>query len=236
MHECNKMITFDSWSISQVEHSRPGALAVRPGTGACGRPRRPRPDRCGPAGAQGGHAPAERPRAPSAASPDTYTPPAGTDETSPLSASQLDRAEGVLPAQACGDALGAPWELDRRPADPGCGAEPGEGFMQGGGLGPYAPGEWSDDTQVAVVIARVAATGADLTSRAALDAIANGFIDWLASAASDVGAQTHAVLTSVARHRGEPGVSERMRRAGLPQGLRRAQHRERRSCATASSA
>ena len=153
-----------------------------------------------------------------------------------LSASQLDRAEGVLPAQACGDALGVPWELGHRPADAGCGAEPGDGFMQGGGLGPYAPGEWSDDTQMAVVIARVAATGADLTSRTALDAIANGFIDWLASAASDVGVQTRAVLTSVARHRGEPGVSERMRRAGLPQGLRRAQHRERRSCATASSA
>ena len=29
--------------------------------------------------------------------------------------------------------------------------------MIGGGLGPYAPGEWSDDTQMAVVIAQVAA-------------------------------------------------------------------------------
>ena len=132
-----------------------------------------------------------------------------------LSASQLDRAEGVLLAQACGDALGVPWELGHRPADAGCGAEPGDGFMQGGGLGPYAPGEWSDDTQMAVVIARVAATGADLTSRTALDAIANGFIDWHASVASDVGTQTRAVLGSVARHRGEPGVSERMRRAAL---------------------
>ena len=132
-----------------------------------------------------------------------------------LSASQLDRAEGVLLAQACGDALGVPWELGHRPADAGCGAEPGDGFMQGGGLGPYAPGEWSDDTQMAVVIARVAATGADLTSRTALDAIANGFIDWHASVASDVGMQTRAVLGSVARHRGEPGVSERMRRAAL---------------------
>lgn len=132
-----------------------------------------------------------------------------------LSASQLDRAEGVLLAQACGDALGVPWELGHRPADAGCGTEPGDGFMQGGGLGPYAPGEWSDDTQMAVVIARVAATGADLTSRTALDAIANGFIDWHASVASDVGMQTRAVLGSVARHRGEPGVSERMRRAAL---------------------
>ena len=139
----------------------------------------------------------------------------GPSALSGLSDSQLDRAEGVLLAQACGDALGVPWELGHRPADPGCGSRPGEGFMQGGGLGPYAPGEWSDDTQMAVVVARVAATGVDLTSRDALDAIANGFIDWLASAASDVGVQTRAVLTSVARHRGEPGVSERMRRAAL---------------------
>ena len=74
-----------------------------------------------------------------------------------LSPSQLDRAEGVLLVQACGDALGVPWELGHSPTDSGCGAEASEGFMQGGGLGPYAPGEWSDDTQMAVIIARVAA-------------------------------------------------------------------------------
>lgn len=87
--------------------------------------------------------------------------------------------------------------------------------MQGGGLGPYAPGEWSDDTQMSVIVARVAATGADLTSRPALDAIADGFIDWYASTASDIGIQTRAILKAVAHHRGEPGVSERMRQAAL---------------------
>ena len=84
-----------------------------------------------------------------------------------LSPSQLDRAEGVLLVQACGDALGVPWELGHSPTDSGCGAEASEGFMQGGGLGPYAPGEWSDDTQMSVIVARVAATGAYLTSRPA---------------------------------------------------------------------
>ena len=132
-----------------------------------------------------------------------------------LSPSQLDRAEGVLLVQACGDALGVPWELGHSPIDSGCGAEAGEGFMQGGGLGPYAPGEWSDDTQMSVIVARVAATGADLTSRPALDAIADGFIDWYASTASDIGIQTRAILKAVAHHRGEPGVSERMRQAAL---------------------
>lgn len=133
--------------------------------------------------------------------------------TPPPSASQIDRAEGVLLTQACGDALGVPWELGHRPADGGCGSRPGEAHMQGGGLGPYSPGEWSDDTQMAVIIARVAATGADLTSRPALDAVADGFIDWYESAASDIGAQTRAVLGAVAHHRGEPDVSARMRRA-----------------------
>ena len=111
-----------------------------------------------------------------------------------LSPSQLDGAEGVLLVQACGDALGVPWELGHSPTDSGCGAEASEGFMQGGGLGPYAPGEWSDDTQMSVIVARVAATGADLTSRPALDAIADGFIDWYASTASDIGIQTRAIL------------------------------------------
>lgn len=50
--------------------------------------------------------------------------------------------------------------------------------MKGGGLGPYAPGEWSDDTQMAVCIARVAATGADVTADEALSQIAKAFVDW----------------------------------------------------------
>ena len=44
--------------------------------------------------------------------------------------------------------------------------------MKGGALGPYAPGEWSDDTHMAVCIARVAVTGADLTADPALNQIA----------------------------------------------------------------
>lgn len=135
------------------------------------------------------------------------------DHPEPPPGSPLDRAEGVLLAQPCGDALGVPWELGHEPVEPGRGAEPGAAFMQGGGLGDYAPGEWSDDTQMSVVVAQVAATGADLTSRAALDAIADGFIDWREHDASDIGVQTDAVLGAVADHRGEPGVSERMRRA-----------------------
>ena len=82
-----------------------------------------------------------------------------------LTTTQRDRAAGVLLGQACGDALGVPYEFGAPPMhdDP---------VMKGGGLGPYAPGEWSDDTQMAVCIARVAVTGADLTADPALNQIA----------------------------------------------------------------
>jgi ADP-ribosylglycohydrolase len=76
--------------------------------------------------------------------------------------------------------------------------------MLGGGLGPYAPGEWSDDTQMAICIARVAATGADLTSAPARDEIAAAFEAWHANGASDVGNQTGAVLRGAAPLAGSP--------------------------------
>lgn len=57
--------------------------------------------------------------------------------------------------------------------------------MKGGGLGPYAPGEWSDDTQMALCIAQVAATQPDLTNPDALDAIAQAFLDWRLHGATD---------------------------------------------------
>jgi ADP-ribosylglycohydrolase len=104
-------------------------------------------------------------------------------------AARADRIEGVLLGAACGDALGVPYEFGRPPA--------GEPLMRGGGLGPYAPGEWSDDTQMSVCIARVSATGADLTSPLALDDIAAGFEQWYAGGASDVGNQTRSVLGAV---------------------------------------
>lgn len=105
-----------------------------------------------------------------------------------LSTAQTDRAAGVLLGQASGDALGVPYEFAALPPPD---EQP---RMIGGGLGPYAPGEYSDDTQMAVCIAQVAATGADLTSDDALDEIAERFQGWLGRGASDVGAQTRAVL------------------------------------------
>lgn len=109
-----------------------------------------------------------------------------------LTTAQQDRACGVLLASAAGDALGAGYEFGAAPLD-------GVPRMIGGGLGDFAPGEWTDDTAQAVAIARVAATGADLRSPAALDAIAAGFADWFAGGPADVGVQTAQVLRRAGR-------------------------------------
>lgn len=117
-----------------------------------------------------------------------------------LTTEQSHRAAGVLLGQACGDALGVPYEFATPP-----GADQ-RAEMLGGGLGDYSPGEWSDDTQMAVCIARVAATGADLTSADALDAIAEAFLDWAANGASDIGNQTRAVLSTASGREGQAGA------------------------------
>lgn len=105
-----------------------------------------------------------------------------------LTTAQTDRACGVLIASAAGDALGAGYEFTYPSAD----LVPD---MIGGGLGNFAPGEWTDDTSQAMAIARVAATGADLRTPEALTQIARGFADWYAGGPADVGTQTSAVLS-----------------------------------------
>ena len=112
-----------------------------------------------------------------------------------------DRAAGTLLGAACGDALGVPYEYGSRPLA-------GEPAMLGGGLGDYAPGQWSDDTEMTCAIARVAAAGADLRTPDALDAIADGFLEWFMTGPPDVGVHTRAVLTGL---RPGPGSSARMR-------------------------
>ena len=107
-----------------------------------------------------------------------------------LDSAQIDRAVGVLLGGACGDALGAGYEFGSAPLPP-TGEAPA---MIGGGLGGFAPGEWTDDTSMAVAIAEVAATGADLRTVEALDAIARGFRRWYDDGPADIGIQTSRVL------------------------------------------
>jgi ADP-ribosyl-[dinitrogen reductase] hydrolase len=110
-----------------------------------------------------------------------------------LTPAQVDRACGTLLASAVGDALGAGYEF---------GSAPYAGWpeMIGGGLGGFDPGEWTDDTAQAVAIARVAATGADLRTAEALDAIADNFGAWFSAHPPDVGIQTAAVLRMAGPH------------------------------------
>lgn len=110
-----------------------------------------------------------------------------------LTPAQADRACGVLIAAAAADALGAGYEFAHVLPD----LVP---TMIGGGLGNFAPGEWTDDTSQAVAIARVAATGVDLRTPEALTQIAQGFADWYAGGPADVGIQTSAVLSRAGRN------------------------------------
>ena len=118
---------------------------------------------------------------------------------------RADRAAGALLGLACGDAAGVPYEFATAPYDPQRGPE-----MIGGGLGPYAPGEWSDDTQMALCIARVAASETPIDSEEGLDAIAQGFLDWMREGASDVGTQTRQVLGALQADDDGPGLGARM--------------------------
>lgn len=105
---------------------------------------------------------------------------------------QLDRARGVLLATAAGDALGAGYEFGP-PLEDGTTVS-----MTGGGTFGWAPGEWTDDTSMALAIAEVAALGADLRAASAQDVIVARWARW-AETARDVGSQTRHVLGAV-RH------------------------------------
>jgi ADP-ribosyl-[dinitrogen reductase] hydrolase len=108
-----------------------------------------------------------------------------------LSPAQLDRACGAVLGTAVGDALGAPYEFGVATVGP-------EGpRMIGGGLGGFAPGEWTDDTTMAWAILDVAATGADLRTDEALTAIARNFRDWYDTRPPDIGNQTRTILGAV---------------------------------------
>ena len=109
-----------------------------------------------------------------------------------LTGAQVDRAAGVLLGTACGDALGAAYEFGPPLAD-----DVTVGMIGGGPFG-WAPGEWTDDTSMAIAIAEVAATGADLRTPEAQDAIAVRWAGW-ARQAPDVGIQTRAVLSAAGR-------------------------------------
>ncbi|MEW2582044.1 ADP-ribosylglycohydrolase family protein [Streptomyces virginiae] len=98
---------------------------------------------------------------------------------------RLDRAVGAVLGSAAGDALGAPYEFG--PAGQ-LGAR-GEEMRGGGG---WDPGEATDDTQMAVLVAE------SLLERGGLELpdVFGRFQRWAAGQPKDIGLQTEAVLTS----------------------------------------
>jgi ADP-ribosyl-[dinitrogen reductase] hydrolase len=116
-----------------------------------------------------------------------------------LNASQIHRAAGVLLAQAAGDALGAGHEFGPPLAD-----DVHLAMTGGGGFG-WAPGEWTDDTDMSLVIATALADGLGLSDAATLDRLAAGWWQW-ANQSKDVGVQTRRVLAAAgATDGGAPG-------------------------------
>ncbi|MFJ2910699.1 ADP-ribosylglycohydrolase family protein [Streptomyces sp. NPDC087228] len=110
----------------------------------------------------------------------------------PGSADRRDRVTGAVVGSAVGDALGAPFEFG--PAGVYTARFPdGVGTMCGGG--GRDPGEATDDTQMAVLVAE------SLLERGGLDLpdLFGRFRRWAAGGPKDIGLQTADVLTS-----GEP--------------------------------
>ena len=121
-----------------------------------------------------------------------------------LTTAQSDRAAGVLLALAAGDALGAGYEFGPPLTDDV------DVRMEGGGSFGWAPGEWTDDTSMAVAIVEVSAEGLDLRSAEAQDRVAARWLGW-SRGAKDVGIQTRQVLGAVAG--GTPGLADRVHEA-----------------------
>ncbi|MFC0674178.1 ADP-ribosylglycohydrolase family protein [Brachybacterium hainanense] len=105
-----------------------------------------------------------------------------------LDAAQRDRALGVVIAAATGDALGAPYEFQAPiPASD-------DVAMTGGGVLGWQPGEWTDDTAMAVVLLEaVAPIGTGFLDEEVLDRVARGWFSWSMST-PDIGALTSTVM------------------------------------------
>lgn len=98
-----------------------------------------------------------------------------------------DRKRGVMAGLAVGDALGAGYEFG--PALP----KNTNIYMKGGGVFQWEPGEWTDDTSMAIPIAEAVAEGKNLESLATLERIYQDWRQW-ARSAPDVGNQTRTIL------------------------------------------
>ncbi|MFF3946492.1 ADP-ribosylglycohydrolase family protein [Streptomyces sp. NPDC001902] len=101
------------------------------------------------------------------------------------------RAAGAIVGSAVGDALGAPFEFGPAGAFSARFPAPGAGDEMCGG-GGWDPGEATDDTQMAVLVADSLLESGTLD----LPDVFARFVRWAATDPKDIGLQTEAVLTS----------------------------------------
>ncbi|WP_207454666.1 ADP-ribosylglycohydrolase family protein [Desertivibrio insolitus] len=106
------------------------------------------------------------------------------------SSAQMDRAVGVLLGLASGDALGAGYEFGPALDDDVAVT------MKGGGPFGFEPGEWTDDTSMAIPLAQAAARGERFDDPEILGRVVAEWLDW-ARDAKDVGAQTRAAFRRI---------------------------------------
>jgi ADP-ribosylglycohydrolase len=102
----------------------------------------------------------------------------------------MERAIGAVVGSAVGDALGAPFEFGPEGALSARFPRPGHGGEMCGG-GGWDPGEATDDTQMAVLVAESLLEGGRLD----LPDVFHRFQRWAAADPKDIGLQTEAVLT-----------------------------------------
>lgn len=117
-----------------------------------------------------------------------------------LTERQRERALGAVVAAAAGDALGAPYEFLAPIADSD------DVEMTGGGVLDWEPGEWTDDTSLAIVVLEAAAAHPDhdLLAVSSQDQIARDWYTW-SLGTPDIGALTSTVMRKAAARALENG-------------------------------
>ena len=116
-----------------------------------------------------------------------------------------DRASAVLVGQASGSALGVGYEFKTPPLV-------GSPRMLGSNSG-LKPGEWSEDTQLAICLAEVAVTGIDLTTEEGLDAVASRYLAWYQGGSHKVDSPTRVVLETTINDISNINSARKMRSA-----------------------
>lgn len=126
--------------------------------------------------------------------------------------SLAERYSGCLLGLACGDALGGPFEFCSRDAIAAQYPNGPRDFVGGGWL-HLAPGEVTDDTQMALALARsCTAQGLEM------DRVAAEFVAWYRSNPKDIGGTTCDALARLASGRSWQEAGDETQRAAGPRG------------------